>query len=87
MFRTPETVIDLCVTHGLRVEVVGCGAPTPDRTWSGVAARIDEWIMRECRSRVGYEAWLRDRRHLARHISRGDLLGGCVIAAAPRALA
>ena len=82
VFRTPETVIDLCATHGLVVVAVGCGAPTPDPVWSSVAALIDEWITRECRDRDGYDAWHRDRLHLERHISRGDLVGGCIVVAA-----
>ncbi len=82
VFRTPETVIDLCAGHGLAVVTVGCGAPTPDRRWSSIAALIDEWITRECRDRVGYDAWCSDRLHLDRHISRGELVGGCIVAAA-----
>jgi len=82
VFRTPETVIDLCTSHGLAVGTVGCGAPTPDRRWSSIAAMVDEWIARECRDRVGYDSWCRDRLHLGRHILRGDLVGGCIVAAA-----
>ncbi len=80
VFRTPETVIDLSATHGLTVVAVGCGAPTPDPGWSSVAALVDGWITRECREREGYGAWRRDRLHLDRHISSGDLIGGCIIA-------
>ncbi|MGZ6982816.1 MAG: class I SAM-dependent methyltransferase [Ilumatobacteraceae bacterium] len=84
VFRTPETVIELCATQGLAVVAIGCGAPTPDPAWSSVAARVDGWITRACRDREGYAAWYADRLHLDRHISRGDLVGGCIIVSRPR---
>lgn len=82
VFRTPESVIDLCADHGLELIAVGCGAPTPDRRWSSIAALIDEWIVRECCDRRGYDAWCYDRSHLDGHISRGELVGGCIVVAA-----
>jgi SAM-dependent methyltransferase len=82
VFRTPENVIDLCADHGLGLITVGCGAPTPDRRWSSIAAQIDEWIVRECRDRQGYDSWCFDRSHLAGHIARGELVGGCIVVAA-----
>jgi SAM-dependent methyltransferase len=83
VFRMPETVIDLCRSHGLVFVELGCGAPTPDPPWSRVAARIDDWIERNCQDRVGYTAWEQDRRHLEGHISRGDVIGCYVVVAPP----
>ena len=83
VFRTPQTVIDLCNARGLELVEVGCGDPTPDPAWARVAARVDEWIERNCHDRDGYDAWERDRRHLEEHITRGDLIGCCVVAAPP----
>jgi SAM-dependent methyltransferase len=79
VFRTPESVIELCATHGFAVVAVGCGAPTPDPVWSAVAELVDGWIVGACRDRQGYGAWHGDRLHLDRHISQGDLVGGCII--------
>ena len=79
VFRTPASVIDLCATHGFAVVAVGCGAPTPDPAWSSVAALVDGWIVAACRDRDGYGAWHGDRSHLDRHISNGELVGGCII--------
>ena len=83
VFRTPQTVIDLCAARGLELVEVGCGDPTPDTAWSRIAAQVDEWIERNCHDRAGYEAWERDRRHLEMHIARGDVIGCCVVAAPP----
>lgn len=83
VFRTPQTVIDLCAARGLELVEVGCGDPTPDTAWSHIAAQVDEWIERNCHDRDGYEAWERDRRHLEMHIVRGDVIGCCVVAAPP----
>ena len=82
VFRTPESVIDLCADHGLALVTVGCGAPTPDRLWSSIAALIDDWIVRECRHRKGYDSWCSDRSHLDGHIARRELVGGCIVVAA-----
>ncbi|MEY2582685.1 MAG: hypothetical protein QOE09_2534 [Ilumatobacteraceae bacterium] len=83
VFRTPETVIDLCRAHGLVLVEVGCSVPIPDPAWSRVATRIDEWIERNCHDRDGYDAWQHDRRHLEDHIAHADVMGGCVVVAPP----
>jgi ubiquinone/menaquinone biosynthesis C-methylase UbiE len=85
VFRTPETVIELCRSHGLELVEMGCGDPTPDPAWARIALRIDDWIERNRRDRDGYKAWEHDRRHLEDHISRGDVIGCCVVVAPPTA--
>jgi SAM-dependent methyltransferase len=85
VFRTPATVIDLCRSHELELVEMGCGDPTPDPAWARIATRIDDWIERNRRDRDGYKAWEHDRRHLEDHISRGDVIGCCVVVAPPTA--
>ncbi len=83
LFRTPQNVIDLCIAHGMELVEVGCGDPTPSPAWSRVAVRVDEWIEENCCDRDGYGAWAADRRHLQDHITRGDVIGCCIVAATP----
>jgi precorrin-6B methylase 2 len=80
VFRSVEDLTRTLRRHRFSAASIACGEPTPEPAWAAAADAVDEWITANCADRPGYDEWSQDRRHLRRHIDRGDVIGGCVVA-------
>jgi SAM-dependent methyltransferase len=79
-FRSVEDLARPLLGRGFITASVGCGDPVPDPNWAAAAQAVDDWIDAHCANRLGYEAWMADRRHLRDHVRSGNVIGGCLVA-------
>lgn len=79
VFRSLESWNRTMADFGFTVVEVGCGVAAPAGEWGDIADVVEDWIRRNCRQRPKFEMWLRDRRHLRRHIDGGDVIAGSLV--------
>jgi SAM-dependent methyltransferase len=82
VFRSVESMRAELACHGFSASDVGIGPPSVTVEWSEVAEAVDAWIDQHRGHHPAHAAWSADRRHLRRHVDRGDVVGGCVVARA-----
>jgi SAM-dependent methyltransferase len=80
IFRGVEEVMTMLAVLGWTIVEVSVGTTASDPTWAAAGALVDDWIRAHRNDHPAFPAWDADQAHLRRHIDKGDLVAGCVVA-------